>query len=83
LDVHAEAEASRETLADTYRGNVLHGVVEQRDVVGHLVQLAVTLEGGRSLVLEGHVEKYRRDALDVSAPVWIGWRSRDATVIAS
>jgi putative spermidine/putrescine transport system ATP-binding protein/spermidine/putrescine transport system ATP-binding protein len=83
FDVHAAAEVSRESLADVYRGNVLNGVVEQRDVIGHLVQLAVTLDGGRSVMLEYHVEKYRRDALDVSAPVWLAWRSHEATVIAT
>jgi ABC-type Fe3+/spermidine/putrescine transport system ATPase subunit len=81
FDVHAAADSSREALLGTYQGNALEGVVEQREVVGHVVQLAVKLAGGRSVVLEGHVQKYRRDALDVSAPVWIAWKAREASVI--
>jgi putative spermidine/putrescine transport system ATP-binding protein/spermidine/putrescine transport system ATP-binding protein len=83
FEVHAAAEAAVDAVAARYRGNVLQGVIEQRDIVGHLVHLAIRIEGGRSVLFEGHVEKYRRDTLEVAAPVWIAWNSAEATVIPS
>ena len=82
FDLHP-AEASQEDLARAFQGNVLKGVIEQRDVVGHLVLFAVTLAGGHSVLLEGHVEKYRKPSLAASSDVWITWKSEEATVIAA
>jgi hypothetical protein len=62
---------------------VLPGVMERADVVGHLVQMAITLAGGSTVVLEAHVDKYRRDDLVQSASVWIAWRPQNATIIAA
>jgi ABC-type Fe3+/spermidine/putrescine transport system ATPase subunit len=83
LEIYPAAGATREALADEYRGNVLPGVMERADVVGHLVQMAITLAGGGAVVLEGHVDKYRRGDLVPSSGVWIAWRPQNATIIAA
>jgi ABC-type Fe3+/spermidine/putrescine transport system ATPase subunit len=83
LEIFPTANATREMLAAEYRGNVLPGVMERADVVGHLVQMAITLAGGSTVVLEAHVDKYRRDDLVQSASVWIAWRPQNATIIAA
>jgi putative spermidine/putrescine transport system ATP-binding protein/spermidine/putrescine transport system ATP-binding protein len=81
FDVHPASEAQRDGLLPAYKGNVIAARVEQRDVVGHLVQLEVTLDSGRSVALEGHVEKYRRDSLLPGQQVWLAWKAQEATVI--
>lgn len=83
LEIFPAAGATRDALALQYQGNVLPGVMERADVVGHLVQMAITLSGGSTVVLEGHVDKYRRNDLVLSSDVWIAWRPQDATVIAA
>ncbi len=83
LEIYPSSATTREALAAQYQGNVLRGVMERADVVGHLVQMAITLAGGGSVVLEGHVEKYRRDDLAPSSDVWIAWRPQNATIIAA
>jgi ABC-type Fe3+/spermidine/putrescine transport system ATPase subunit len=83
LEIFPSASATREGLAREYQGNVLPGVMERADVVGHLVQMAITLAGGSAVVLEGHVDKYRRGDLVPSSDVWIAWRPQNATVIAA
>jgi hypothetical protein len=62
---------------------VLPGVMERADVVGHLVQMAITLAGGSTVALEAHVDKYRRGDLVPLSKVWIAWRPQNATVIAA
>jgi ABC-type Fe3+/spermidine/putrescine transport system ATPase subunit len=81
FDIHAAHESDRGALAATYDGNLLAGTVERRDVVGHILQMGVQIDANRSVTLEGHVEKYRTDALRPTAAVWITWRAREATVI--
>ncbi len=83
LEICPSASTSREGLIGKYQGNVLPGVMERADVVGHLVQMAITLTGGDTVALEGHVDKYRRGDLVPSSSVWIAWRPQDATVIAA
>ncbi len=83
FDVFPVDDVERASLAATYEGNVLPATVERRDVVGHLVQMAVRLDTSRSVTLEGHVDKYRTDALRPDAAVWIAWRAREASVIAA
>src|SRR5260370_10858017 len=56
LEIYPSTNTTREALAQEYQGNVLPGVMERADVVGHLVQMAITLAGGGAVTLEGHVE---------------------------
>jgi len=73
----------REALTGQYQGNVLPGVMERADVVGHLVQMAITLAGGSTVILEAHVDKYRRNDLVPSSSVWIAWHPHNATIVAA
>jgi ABC-type Fe3+/spermidine/putrescine transport system ATPase subunit len=82
LDIHPVSSNARDAVADQYQSNVLPGVIERVEIVGHLVQLAITLVGGRTVVLEGHVDKYRRDDFKPAANVWIAWQPANATIIA-
>ena len=81
LDVHPAADVAQDALVRTYQGNVLKGNVERRDIVGHVAHVSIRLAGGRSVLLEGHVETYRRPSLDPESDVWISWQPQDATVI--
>jgi ABC-type Fe3+/spermidine/putrescine transport system ATPase subunit len=83
LEIYSSTRTSQEVLAGEYEGNVLPGVMERADVVGHLVQMAITLAGGVTVTLEGHVDKYRRSDLVPSSNVWIAWQAQNATVIAA
>jgi putative spermidine/putrescine transport system ATP-binding protein/spermidine/putrescine transport system ATP-binding protein len=83
LEIHPIGRASSAQLANEYSGNVLTGVMERADVIGHLVQMAITLEGETSVLLEGHVEKYRRDDLKPRSEVFISWQPNNATVIGA
>ncbi len=83
FDVFPVDGDERASLAATYDGNVLPATAERRDVVGHLVQMGVRLDASRSVTLEGHVDKYRTEALRPGAAVWLAWRAREATVIAA
>jgi putative spermidine/putrescine transport system ATP-binding protein/spermidine/putrescine transport system ATP-binding protein len=83
FDIHPVDAATTQALDASYSGNLLPGVVERRDVVGHLVQMTVQLDSSRSVLLEGHVDKYRIDSLRPLQNVWIAWRPQEATVIVA
>jgi ABC-type Fe3+/spermidine/putrescine transport system ATPase subunit len=83
LEIFSCAKVTHETLLAEYQGNVLPGVMERADVVGHLLQIGITLTGGETVALEAHVDKYRRSDLIPSSNVWIAWRPHNATVIAA
>ncbi len=83
LDIFPSTRASRQALATEYQGNVLSGVMERADLVGHLVQIGISLSDGGSVTLEAHVDKYRREDLVPASNVWIAWRPHNATVIAA
>jgi ABC-type Fe3+/spermidine/putrescine transport system ATPase subunit len=83
LEIHPAGSVTRDQISAEYSGNVLPGVMERADVIGHLVQMSITLVGGSSVLLEGHVEKYRRDDLKPLSDVLISWKSKNATVISA
>jgi len=83
LEIHPVGSVTRDQISAEYSGNVLPGVMERADVIGHLVQMSITLVGGSSVMLEGHVEKYRRDDLRPLSDVLISWKSENATVISA
>ena len=82
FDITSKAAGSFDAIAGQYAGNVMSGVIERREVVGHLASLTVELEGGRLVMMEGHVEKFRNESLQPGAKVWVAWKAKDATVIA-
>ncbi|HTW25873.1 MAG TPA: ABC transporter ATP-binding protein [Acetobacteraceae bacterium] len=82
FELFPAAASGRETLGSTYGSNVLPGVVERREIVGHVVLMTIGIESGRSVTLEGHVDKYGRDGLAPDDKVWIAWQPQEATLIA-
>jgi putative spermidine/putrescine transport system ATP-binding protein/spermidine/putrescine transport system ATP-binding protein len=83
LEIFPFARTARDALVAEYEGNVLSGVIERADVVGHLMQIGIALDEGDRVELEAHVDKYRREDLMPSSHVWIAWRAKDATIIAA
>ena len=83
LEIYSASSQPKEMLLQKYQGNVLPGVMQRADVVGHLVQMEITLIGGSAVLLEGHVQKYHRDELRPPADVWIAWQPQNATIIAA
>jgi hypothetical protein len=55
--------------------------VRRSDVVGHVSHIAVTLQSGAPVALEGHVDKYPADAFPAGADVVLTWNAAEATVI--
>ncbi len=82
FDLFPAASTDAARLRETYGPNVLEGVVAQRDVVGHMVQLGLRIEPSHALHLDGHVEQFHIDALQPESRVWIAWQANEATVIA-
>jgi putative spermidine/putrescine transport system ATP-binding protein/spermidine/putrescine transport system ATP-binding protein len=62
--------------------NVLHATIEGRDMVGPIVRFLLAIEGGRSVSLEGHMERYGR-GFDSGTRVRVSWDPAKATVIAA
>lgn len=83
FDIFPTAEVGRDALGESYGGNVMPAMVERREVVGHLVLMTIQLDQSRSVMMEGHVEKYRTESLRPDAKVWIAWKPQEATVIAA
>jgi len=80
--IRPQADVSRDEISGFFAGNVMSGVIERREVVGHLASIIVQLEEGRSVMLEGHVEKFRTDNAQPGVKVWVAWKTEHATVIA-
>jgi putative spermidine/putrescine transport system ATP-binding protein/spermidine/putrescine transport system ATP-binding protein len=83
LEIFAASQVALPGLRVEYGGNVLGGVIERRERVGHLAHLTVQLDDSRSVTMEGHVETFLTDALRPQEKVWITWRPQEATVIAA
>ena len=83
LEIHANQGVPRDALLKQYEGNLLEGIIERADIVGHLVQFVIALEEGKRVQLEGHVDKYRRAGFEPHAGVHITWQPRHATVIGA
>eukprot|EP01037_Dinobryon_pediforme_P014633 gene14633-14757_t len=83
LDIFPLDGQSREALSNQYQGNLLSGVMERADVVGHLVQIAITLVSGASVTMEAHVDRYHPADLKAATDVLIAWQPQNATIIAA
>jgi ABC-type Fe3+/spermidine/putrescine transport system ATPase subunit len=83
FDVFAAADVGPDGPRADYGGNLLAGVIERRELAGHLVHMTVRLDSSRSVTMEGHVEKFLTDSLRPAARVWIAWKPQEATVIAA
>ena len=60
--------------------NVIACTITRLQLVGHILQIGLTLPSGDAVSLEGHIDKYR-DRLTAGGPGWIAWRAADATLI--
>ena len=83
LDVHPTADVTRQELEATFAGNVLPGILERREIVGHIMQMTIRLAGGQVVLIDGHVDKYGNERLAPPTDIWISWKPEDATVMAA
>jgi putative spermidine/putrescine transport system ATP-binding protein/spermidine/putrescine transport system ATP-binding protein len=83
LDVHPAADVTRQQLEGQFAGNVLPGILERREIVGHILQMTIRLAGGQVVLIDGHVDKYGHERLAPPADIWISWKPEDATVMAA
>ena len=67
-------------VADTYRANPVKGKLEAIQQVGHIVQLAIVIGAGDSIVVEGHTDKYA-GRLKAGDEVLLAWQKDAATLI--
>lgn len=64
----------------TYGENVISCQINRLQLVGHIMQIALTLPNGDAVSLEGHADKYRGH-LVAGQPGFIAWAPQDATLI--
>jgi putative spermidine/putrescine transport system ATP-binding protein/spermidine/putrescine transport system ATP-binding protein len=83
LDVHPAVGVTREQLEARFGGNVLPGILERRDIVGHIMQMTIRLVGGQVILIDGHVDKYGIEPLAPPTDIWVSWKPEDATVMAA
>jgi ABC-type Fe3+/spermidine/putrescine transport system ATPase subunit len=81
INAQAAGASPREDLSRQYQGNLLTGVMERAEAVGHLVQIAITLVNGASITLEAHVDRYNPADLKANSEVFIAWKYQNATII--
>lgn len=80
IDVHPHT-ADKDSLSQRYGGNLVAGVVRNRDVVGHTVFYSISLSDGQELSIESHVSKYDTAFSDEDTNVFLTWDPSEATVI--
>lgn len=62
-------------------GNVVACTITRLQLVGHILQIGMTLPSGESVSLEGHADKYR-DTLQAGTAGYVAWDPADTTLIA-
>ena len=65
-----------------YGANVIACTITRLQLVGHIMQIALTLPNGEAISLEGHADKYR-GLLVAGAPGLVAWSPADATLIVT
>ena len=60
--------------------NLLPCTITRQQLVGHILQIGMTLPSGEAVSLEGHADKYR-DSLTTGAGAFVVWNPSDATLI--
>ena len=63
-----------------YGANVIPCQINRLQLVGHIMQIALTLPNGDAVSLEGHADKYR-GLLVAGQPGFVAWAPQDATLI--
>jgi putative spermidine/putrescine transport system ATP-binding protein/spermidine/putrescine transport system ATP-binding protein len=64
----------------TYGANVIPCRINRLQLVGHIMQIALTFPNGDAVTLEGHADKYR-GLLVAGASGYVAWSPQDATLI--
>ncbi|MFN7224424.1 MAG: ABC transporter ATP-binding protein [Paracoccaceae bacterium] len=64
----------------TYGNNVIPCTINRLQLVGHIMQIGLTLPNGEVVSLEGHAEKYR-DSLNAGHTAYVAWDPSEATLI--
>ncbi|MFN3846154.1 MAG: ABC transporter ATP-binding protein [Paracoccaceae bacterium] len=64
----------------TYGNNVIPCTLNRLQLVGHIMQIGLTLPNGEAVSLEGHAEKYR-DSLSAGHTAYVAWDPSEATLI--
>lgn len=62
-------------------GNVVPCQINRLQLVGHILQIGMTLPSGEAVSLEGHADKYR-DTLQAGAAGYVAWNPGNTTLIA-
>lgn len=60
--------------------NVIACQIDRLQLVGHIMQIALTLPNGDAVTLEGHADKYR-GLLVVGQAGFVAWAPQDATLV--
>ena len=81
IEVHAGEGAARDEISGKYAGNLIDARLTGFDVVGHVSHLTATLDDGRQVSLEAHVDKYRPGRFAVGSRIVLSWNPAEATVI--
>lgn len=61
--------------------NTIPCTINRLQMVGHILQIGMTLPNGEAVSLEGHADKYR-DTLSAGSAAFVAWNPSDATLIA-
>lgn len=68
-------------LRAAYGANVIPCTINRLQLVGHILQINLSLANGEAVALEGHADKYR-DTLTAGGAAFVAWKPQDATLIS-
>ncbi|MBI1169812.1 ATP-binding cassette domain-containing protein [bacterium] len=75
------ATTPESALRADYGSNVIACTINRLQLVGHILQIGLTLPNGEPVSLEGHADKYR-DTLTAGGAAFVAWKPQDATLIS-
>lgn len=74
------ADVPEAEMRANFGSNTIPCTVESLQIVGHIMHMVVRFADGRTINIEGHVDKYR-DRLKAGGSAFVAWKSSSATVI--
>lgn len=74
------ADVSEPQMQAEFGSNAIPCTIETLQIVGHIMNMVVRLTDGKTIKVEGHVDKYR-DRLKAGGSAFVAWKSGSATVI--
>jgi putative spermidine/putrescine transport system ATP-binding protein/spermidine/putrescine transport system ATP-binding protein len=81
IEVHAASAETRTAVSARSAGNVVAATIRRSDVVGHVSHLSVEIPGGRTVLLEAHIDKYPPGIFAPGGDILLAWAPAEATVI--